>query len=158
MLALALLAACSHKEDKVLSELDGWWAGQASPDTGPYGATAHFDWDGELLTGEVVVTEPDATHTYAVRRWDVFDGDTIDLNLTDLTDGTRGLQLTGSVKGSYSGKATVRYPCPEGTCGWEGPFDLAAAAPTTGGSGATPTSPTGTTPTTTTGGTGATTR
>jgi hypothetical protein len=136
-----LLAACGGDDADLLASLDGAWAGTFATDAGDFPATAEFAWDdeAELLTGEIAVEEAPATpHTYAVRRWETVK-DTAYLELTDVTDGTRGLDVSGLVEGSFAGDTTLRYPCDGITCGWQGTFDL---QPST----AAPSTPTATTP------------
>lgn len=133
-----VLASCGgRKEAELLASLAGSWSGTVTTDTAAVPATAEFAWDDkdELLTGLVTLQEPapEPLRTYAVRRWDVISGEAW-LDLTDVTDGTRALQLDeGVVDREYSGSAVVRYPCGESApCGYTGAFRL---APVAGGTG-----------------------
>lgn len=144
---LLVLAACGGSDDRLFAGLTGSWAGSFSTDAGAFPVTATFDWDegDELLTGTVLVEEtPGAPNAYAVRRWSAID-DVAYLELTDVADGTRGLDVNGAVDGTFSGDATLRYPCGAETCGWVGtfelqsvaePLDTGTTAPPPGGTGA----------------------
>ncbi|MEQ1566387.1 MAG: hypothetical protein ABMA64_12170, partial [Myxococcota bacterium] len=141
MILMWLAAGCAD-DAKYLEKLDGTWAGTVTVIGGPFEIHGGFDFDDEteILLGEVTVGETEGSHTYAVRRWEVIK-DVTYLEMTDLLDGTRGLDLNVTVAGELSGDATVRYPCQGGPCGWEGTVTMQSALPT-GGTGATPTPPT----------------
>ena len=124
------LAGCAGDEDALLGSLAGSWSGAFDTDAGAFPVTAEFDWDKAkaILTGEVDVEEaPGAPQVYAVRRWSTIK-DVAYLELTDVTDGTRGLDVSGSVDKTFSGETTLRYTCGADTCGWQGTFDLTPTA------------------------------
>lgn len=130
--ALLAAAACGGGGDDV-GKLDGGWTGTIDASGATYTASGSFTYDKEadLLSGELTVSDADPPHTYAIRRSEEISG-VLYLELTDITDGTRGLDLDGELKKDFNGTATLRYPCPEGTCGYEGPFSLVRAGTTTG--------------------------
>jgi hypothetical protein len=128
--ALGIASGCGGSDDKVVAELAGGWSGSVETANGPVpvvGALA-FDEDAGLLTGTFELADPGQSHTYAVRRWDVSRG-VVYLDLTDVTQATRGLDLDGEVAADFSGAATVSYPCETGTCGYEGDFLLTRGEP-----------------------------
>lgn len=128
-LALALAGGCGGG-DELLASLDGAWSGSVTVQPAPIGMAADFAW-GDFLSGEVVVSDPGLPHTYAIRRAVELKGEVF-LELTDLGDATRGLDLDGTVEGdTFSGALSMTYPCDGGTCGYEGPFTLTRAAPAT---------------------------
>lgn len=139
-LITALFAGCSGNEDTtLLVALDGSWDGTVTVEPAIYPASGLFTWDEEkqLLSGQLEVIEPDLPHTYAIRRSTV-GTDEVTLELTDATDGTRGLRLIGTVAGTFDGSATLRYPCDAGTCGYVGVLALTKGlgTPSTGDTGA----------------------
>ncbi|MEQ1500936.1 MAG: hypothetical protein ABMB14_01835 [Myxococcota bacterium] len=137
LLMMPLVAACSASEDDtLLAALDGTWSGGVVVGSGgPYKVDGTFAWDGTLLTGELVIDETSGTppvadtHTYAVRRWTT---DTeVHLDMTDVLDGTRGLDVDAVVGNKLEGEATVRYSCDAGTCGYEGEISMIKGTSTT---------------------------
>jgi hypothetical protein len=133
-LALVMFAGCAGGDDSVLlSQLDGSWDGTVFVAPDEYVASALFIWDDtqQLVSGTVDVAEIEGPHSYAVRRWSVTN-DIVGLELTDVTDGTRGLHLSGTVGATFDGDATVRYPCDVGTCGYVGVISLTKGATTLG--------------------------
>ncbi|MCB9683448.1 MAG: hypothetical protein H6735_00240 [Alphaproteobacteria bacterium] len=127
---LGTLIGCGGGNELV-AELDGSWAGSmVDPESGTVELVADFEWreDEELLFGTVDATPPGQAEPwiFAVRRWDTGSGLVL-LDLTDEADGTRGLDLDGTVDGgSFSGTATLSYDCDGSTCGYEGDFELTA--------------------------------
>src|SRR5688500_14413032 len=110
---VCLVAACGGDDDALLASLTGAWSGSFVTDVGTFPVAAEFAWDdaGEVLTGEVTVEEvPTAPNAYAVRRWQTVK-DVAYLELTDVADGTRGLDVSGTVATTFSGDTTLRYPC-----------------------------------------------
>lgn len=133
-LMAALLAGCGGSKDTTLLQaLDGSWVGSVTVDPAIYAASAVFTWDEgkQLLSGQLQIDEPGSPHVYAIRRSRVT-SNTVDLELTDATDGTRGLRLDGTVGESFAGNATLRYPCDQGTCGYEGILALTKGAASLG--------------------------
>jgi hypothetical protein len=123
------LAACGS-DDKLLAELDGAYSGTFSTEGVELALTADFDWrkGEELLFGEVGLTLPaEEPSVWAVRRWQVV-GDEVFLELTDTAEASRGMNLEGIPGETFSGEAGVSFACPEGTCGFYGPFSLSRSA------------------------------
>lgn len=139
-LMTVLIAGCGGEDTTLLQALDGAWEGTVTVDPAIYAASALFTWDdaNQLLSGEMEVAEPGLAHLYAIRRSSVV-SNTVSLELTDATDGTRGLALDGTVGATFEGNATLRYPCPAGTCGYVGVLRLTKGAtlgtPSTGDTG-----------------------
>lgn len=134
LLVVLGLAGCGG-DDELLQQLDGTWIGTVTVDPAPIGLAADFAWV-DFLEGELVVDDPGAPHTYAIRRSEALK-DEVFLELTDVADATRGLDLDGTVDGaSFTGTLSMTYPCDGQTCGYEGPFSLARGAGAT-----TPTTP-----------------
>lgn len=112
--------ACA--DPSALAVLAGAWDGET--DAG-WAMSAEFAYDepSGLLTGQVTIEEADETHAYAVRR--SRGGASLHVDLTEVVDPTRGLELDGALLGAqFVGDAEVRTPCAEGTCGWVGAFTL----------------------------------
>lgn len=106
-------------------ELAGAWDGAVNVDGAAWPLSADLAETDGVLTGTVTVDEPDALHVYAVRR-----ATGADLDLTDVADPTRGLELDGDTDGAaYTGDAEVRFACDAGTCGWAGTFSLTLRTP-----------------------------
>ena len=142
LLLLGLAGCGGGGDDDVLASLAGTWNGSITVSGTAIPATAELTWSNDLLTGEVVVQDPppEVPHTYAVRRWDVIRGEAW-LDLTDVLDGTRALELdAGTADGlQYAGDAVVRYPCGQtAPCGYTGTFTFAAVPGDTAPPAATP--------------------
>lgn len=152
---LAATGSIGCGSSKAMEDFAGGWNGTI---VGPgvnvtIGGEATWDAEGKILSGQFLVADPapDVPHTYAIRRSEVTSG-TLILELTDVLDGTRGLNMSGELEGdAFNGEATVRYPgdvtiCPSGTCGYMGVLALTRGTPPplpTGDTGPLPTGETG---------------